>query len=117
MEGSPTLWLMLLTYFSHGNVCDAFYIFEMGLVDFCFGGSQIDLTVEIGKLLAALQHERSEIAFYIFANGSRYWHHSITNANSTPCYLIHLVMFSALFCQFHEGSNASSKQTITILQL
>ncbi|KAI9565481.1 hypothetical protein GHT06_009273 [Daphnia sinensis] len=32
---------------------------------------QIDLTVEVGKLLTALQHERSEIAHYIFTKGNR----------------------------------------------
>lgn len=32
---------------------------------------QIDLTVEVGKLLTALQQERSEIAYFIFTNGSR----------------------------------------------
>lgn len=34
-------------------------------------GAQIDLTVEVGKLLTALQHERSEIAHYIFTKGNR----------------------------------------------
>ncbi|KZS08548.1 Uncharacterized protein APZ42_027199 [Daphnia magna] len=32
---------------------------------------QIDLTVEVCKLLTALQHERSEIAHYIFTKGNR----------------------------------------------
>jgi hypothetical protein len=36
-----------------------------------FASPQIDLTVEVGKLLTALQHERSEIAHYIFTKGNR----------------------------------------------
>ncbi|XP_046635903.1 uncharacterized protein LOC124314670 [Daphnia pulicaria] len=37
---------------------------------------QIDLTVEVGKLLTALQHERSEIAHYIFTKGNSLGQHS-----------------------------------------
>ncbi|XP_076048414.1 uncharacterized protein LOC143029595 [Oratosquilla oratoria] len=35
-------------------------------------GKQVDETVSIGKLLSALQVERSEIAYFIFSNGSQY---------------------------------------------
>ena len=38
---------------------------------FSFLCAQIDLTVEVGKLLTALQQERSEIAYFIFTNGTR----------------------------------------------
>ena len=49
---------------------------------------QIDLTVEVGKLLTALQHERSEIAHYIFTKGNR---------------LVRRVLYTHTHTQMHDG--------------
>ena len=70
-----SLYLSIYLFANTGNlfpfVLAPFIPFSFSLSLRRLSWLQIDLTVEVCKLLSALQHERSEIAHYIFTKGNR----------------------------------------------